>query len=121
MKTNQIPLFTNETMDGDLASNAIALPDVYGFAIQAVYDDTPIGTFKLQGSNDPFKYVVPNTVQVPTNWTDITDSSFTVSSAGSYMWNMNGSFFTFVRLVYTDASSGTSTAKLSATITIKGV
>jgi len=121
MKTNQIPIVTNAVMNTTINSTPVAIPDIYGYAIQAVYTGTPNGTLKLQASADPFKYVTPNTPQTPTNWVDIADSSFTITSAGTYMWNYNGSFYTFVRLVYTDASGGTSTAVLNANITIKGV
>lgn len=114
-------LFTSTVMNANLTSEAIPLPNIYGFAIQAVFTGTPTGTFKLQASSDPFKYANAAQPQVPTNWTDIADSSAPVSAAGNYMWNFNGCFFEFVRLVYTDGSSGASTAVLNATINLKGV
>lgn len=120
MKANNIPLMTNVLMNTSLATAATALQDIYGYTVQAVWTGTPTGTFKLQASNDPFKYVTPNVTQVPTHWTDIADSSITITAAGDYMWNVIGAFYPFVRLVYTDTSGGTSTARLNVIINIKG-
>jgi hypothetical protein len=117
---NQI-IISNQTMNTTINSPAIPLPNIYGFAIQAVYTGVPTGTLKLQASVDAFKYANDAQPQVPVNWVDIADSAFPVSSAGIYTWNYNGAFYTFVRLVYTDASGGASTAKLTATINLKGV
>jgi len=120
MKYNNRTLFSGVTMNTNLASTAEAIPDIYGYCIQAVFTGTPTGTFKLQASNDAFKQVTPSTPQVPVNWTDIANSSVDVTAAGDYTWNVIGAFYPFVRLVYTDTSGGTSTAVLTATINIKG-
>ncbi len=94
---------------------------MFGFAIQIVFTGTPNGTFKLQASCDP----VPNARETvgangvvtfsPTNWTDVTNSSFTVVSSGSVFWNYDETVnWTYVRVVYTDASSGSSTAVITS-------
>lgn len=121
MRTANKALFTNTVMNTNLNSVAIPLPDIYGYSIQASYTGTPTGTFKLQASSDAFKYVNDAQPQVPVHWTDIANSSIAISASGDYMWNVTGSFYNFVRLVYTDASGGTSTAVLNATINNKGV
>lgn len=120
MRVFNDPLLTNAVMNTTLTSLGIPLMNTYGYAIQAVYTGTPTGTFKLQASVDPVKDGPPNTPQ-PTNWDDITDSSFTVSSAGVYIWNVTDAMYTWVRLVYTDSSGGTSTAIVNARINSKGV
>lgn len=120
MRISNSPLITNLVMNTTLNSPAIQLTNIYGFAVQAVYSGTPTGTLKLQASNDAFLPVNDNQPQVPVNWTDIANSSVAISSSGVYIWNFNGSFYTFVRLVYTDSSGGASTAILNANINIKG-
>lgn len=121
MKPFQKALLTNIVLSANRASDAVLVIDLYGYCIQAVITGTPTGTLKLQASCDPFKYAQSTQPQVPTNWTDIADTSVAVSAAGSTMWNINGAFYTFVRLVYTDGSSGSSTAVITANMTAKGV
>lgn len=120
MQTGNKVFLTNVLMNTNITSEALPLPNIYGFAIQAVYTGTPGGTLKLQASVDAFKYASDVNPQVPVNWVDIADSSFIIDSAGIYVWNFTGSFYTFVRLVYTDSSGGTSTARLTATLNVKG-
>jgi allantoicase len=120
MRVSNSDLMIDVVLDATRVSDAIPLPNIYGFAIQAVVTGTPNGTFKLQASVDAFKYANDNQPQVPTNWTDIADSAFTFTSAGSFVWNFTGCFYTFVRLVYTDASGGSSTATVNAVINVKG-
>lgn len=105
-----------------IVSNPIPLDQIYGFAIQAIWTGSPTGAIKLQASCDsPGRETAqsnggPDTV---TNWTDVTNSSYSISgSAGNYMWNFNGSFYRYIRVSYTN-SSGTGT--LTAQITPKGV
>lgn len=113
-------IITNVVMNANRVSAAIPVVNIYGYAIQATYTGTPTGTFKLQASADKFDYANPTQPPVPTHWTDISGSSQAVSAAGDFMWNVTGCFYTYVRLVYTDGSSGASTAVLNARINIKG-
>lgn len=84
----------------------------FGFAIQVVFTGTPTGSFKLQASCDPAYsgQTGGNTAGVPVHWTDIANTSFSVSAAGNLMWNVSDAMYNWVRVQYTDASSGTSTA-----------
>ncbi len=123
MKCNTITLLSGSSMTGTTTVNSapIELDQIYGYAIQAAWTGTPNGTIKLQGSCDaPARQTQtsnggPDSVTV---WTDIADSSQNISgSAGNYMWNVNGAFYRFVRLTYTNSSS---TGTLSANIVLKG-
>lgn len=89
--------------------------DVYYFdtiSIQAVFSGTPVGTFKLQISNDAV-----NAAASVTNWSDYTGSSTSISAAGDYVWNLSSAGYRWVRVVYTKIS-GTGTA--NAYLTAKG-
>lgn len=107
------------TMNTTINSTAMQTVDLYGYAIQAVWTGTPTGTFKLQASNDPVTTQWPTAQTQPTNWTDITNSSQAVSAAGNFMWNATDVMYNWVRVVYTDGSSGASTASLT-TLTFNG-
>jgi hypothetical protein len=115
-------------MNATLESKPVQLENAVDFAIQVVFTGTPTGSFKLQCSCDPVPAPAlafgPNgSPQLsPAHWTDIAGSSATVSAAGDITWNYQDCGFTYVRVVYTDGSSGASTALItSATATTKGV
>lgn len=129
MKTYNTPniIPVNAVMNATINSLAMQLENMYGFAIQIFFTGTPTGSFKLQSSCDavPRQSLVFNAngvvVYNPTNWTDIDDSTFSVSAAGDVEWNFTGSQFNFVRVVYTDSSSEASTAIItSSTFNGKG-
>ena len=114
------PIITNAVMNHTISSAAIPIVNSFGYTVQAVYTGTPTGSLKLQGSNDKFEYVNAAQPQVPTNWNDIKNSSFSITSAGICTWNVQGPFYNYVRLVFTDGSGGLSTAVLNATFNAKG-
>jgi len=91
------------------------LKNAIGYAIQLIVTGTLTGAVKLQGSVDP---VTGQSNQIPTNWTDVQDSSQSVTGAGTVVWNVEDVFYNWVRVVYT-ASSGSGT--IAGTINTKGV
>ena len=124
MKSNTIQIITNGAMTGTAVINSTPVPldQIFGYAVQAIWTGTPNGTLKLQASCD----APLNTTQTSnggpdavTNWTDIADSSDMISgSAGSYMWNVDGAYYRYVRVVYVNTSS---TGVLNVQITVKGI
>lgn len=123
MKSNTIQMLNGAVMTGTtvITSNPFPLDQIYGFAIQAYWTGSPIGSFKLQASSDaPGKTTQTSNggPDIVTNWTDIDNSTTAAAgSPGNYMWNFNGCFFRYVRLVYTNASG---VGSLSAEICEKG-
>jgi len=115
-KPNIIP--ANTVMNTAINSQAMQLQNMLGYAIQIFFTGTPTGVFKLQSSCDnPASYTAGGQIQpqfAPTNWTDIANSSFTVVAAGNVEWNTTWDMGSFVRVVYTDDSSGTSTAIITS-------
>lgn len=112
----------NAVMNANINSPAVPLVNIFGYAIQAVYTGTPNGVLKLQASADSFPYAqVSPQPPTPQNWTDITGTSQTISSSGIFMWNIDGAYYNYVRLVFTDSSGGTSTAVLNVTVNCKGI
>jgi|SRR5271166_1820208 len=110
----------NAVMNATINSAPIPANQLYGYSVQAVYTGTPTGTLKLQASDDPFTGNIQTSIP-PTNWVDIANSSFAISSAGAYMWNVSEVMYNWARLVYTDSSGGTSTAVLNVTVNGKGI
>lgn len=119
---NKGDIFTAGTILNDNRNSlAMQLENMFGFAIQVVFTGTPTGTFKLQASCDPVpaqrERVGANGVITftPTNWTDVEDSDFTVTAAGSVFWNYSETVnWTYVRAVYTDGSGHASTAVITS-------
>jgi len=107
-------------MTSNITSNAIWLGHIANAAIQLIFTGTPNGTFKLQASCDaPKKGNEGNTI--PTNWTDVIDSSQSVTAAGDHIYELQNIGYTFVRLIWTDTSSGSPSTLDSARYMVKGV
>jgi hypothetical protein len=122
MRNYNFPLATNAPMNTAFTSDAMELFNAIGYSIQAEFTGSVItGTFVLQGSDDPIAPVTTNSTQLtPTNWTPILNSNYSVSGAGSYVWNVSDVMYNYVRLVYADGSGGTSTGILNARINVRG-
>jgi len=102
----------------------VELKSIVLYCIAAVITGTPTGTIKLQACNDPDTnntIPVPNNTANPTNWVDITGSSFVVTTAGETMWNVRDPGYNYVRVAYVDASGGASTATMTVVFNGKGV
>jgi hypothetical protein len=107
---NIIPAST--VMNATINSTPMCLLDSYSFSIQVVYTGTPTGIFTLQSSNDPAAYsqALQQKVGLPTNWSTVSNSSFSVSAAGDCFYDYQFPGFNWIRLHYVDSSSGSSTA-----------
>jgi hypothetical protein len=86
-----------------LNSQPLLLAHAIGYAIQYVITGSPVGSIKLQGSNDPVPDAI-YTAPVPANWTDISGTTTAISAAGDGVFNANGVYYNWVRLVYTKTS-----------------
>lgn len=138
MRFAQTQIITNGNMaSASVTSIGIDMNQQVVASISAAFTGSPVGTFKLQISND----IVPvaggslNTngggnygaagIPVGTdpaanvvNWSDYTGSSQSISAAGNFTWNLLDMGYRWIRLVYTK-TSGTGT--VNAYITSKGV
>jgi len=126
MKVQNTQMFpTAHALNASFNGTAFQLNQVYGFCVQATVTGTPTGSFFLQACNDAdsgaANPMASNPLANPTNWSTIANSTEAVSAAGVLTWNFNGSFYNYVRLCYTDGSSGSSTATVKATLNTKGV
>ena len=109
------------SLGADYASSPIYLAYVGDYAIQLVFTGSPVGTFKLQASNDAATEIEGNSilsVNPLANWTDITGSDQAIAAAGNHMWNVSDTGYSFVRVVYTRTSGSGSLT--SARLYLKG-
>jgi hypothetical protein len=115
---NIIPAST--VMSTTLNSVACQVYGSFAFSIQIFFTGTPTGSFKLQMSDYPAYTGVPNSggsglnVSPTTQWTDIANSTFTVTAAGNVAWDYSWAGFNWVRVVYSDTSGGSSTAIITS-------
>jgi hypothetical protein len=119
MRIANTSLIASGNMTTALVSSAVELDHIYGLAVQAVYTGTPSGILKLQASCDvPAAYATAGTV--PTNWTDITGASVSISAAGTALINLDGQHYNWVRLVFTPTLPGSNAGTLNARLNLKG-
>lgn len=100
-------------------SMAMQVYNGYNFSIQVFFTGTPTGTFFLEASADPAFSGIPNE---PRNWSTVANSSFAVIAAGNCFWDYAYPGFNWIRVSYTDSSSGASTAIVTvSTANVKGI
>lgn len=112
MKVANEKVIVNADASADFESKPILIDQIYGFGFQAIFTGSPSGVLKIQASNDDV-YMSDLVV----NWTDVADSSATLAAAGDVMYNFNGAFYKWIKLVYI-ASSGSGIC--NATFLAKG-
>lgn len=126
MRTFNRSVVSAAALNANYNSPYIQLRNVYTYSIAAIVTGTPTGTIKLQASNDPeTNDTQTNSTGVPpaigpSNWADIANSTFTLSTSGETLWNVSFVGYNYVRVVYTDNSSGTSTATMAIIFNGKG-
>lgn len=93
-----------EDVSSDFTSEGVPVAETVTFCVHASFTGSPVGSIKLQASNDPDLL----------GWGDITDSIQAISAAGSYILNYDSPGFSHVRLVYTFTSgTGVLNAKIN--------
>lgn len=110
---------TAVVLNANRNSPAVPLKSIFMYSIAFNVTGTPTGTVKLQASNDPeTNDTIP--LPAPANWVDIANSSFSLTASGETMWNVQYVAYNYVRVVYTDSSSGASTATVNIIFNGKG-
>jgi hypothetical protein len=113
---------SSTSMAGSITSEPLWLGHIANYNLQMVFTGAPVGSFKLQISNDEGCIVGP-TEQTRdfkvTNWTDMANSATAISAAGNFSYEVQNAGHLWVRLVYTP-TSGTGTIT-SARFNVKGV
>lgn len=98
-------------MAADITSDPIWLQNIVNYNIQLVFTGVPVGSFKLQISNDlgnPEAVLQDNRDFQIVNWTDMADSNQAISAAGNHSYEVQNAGHRWVRLIWT-FTSGTGT------------
>ena len=109
MRVFDYKLLTNGDMSGNINSPAQQLVQMQIASIQATFSGSPVGSLKLQITNDdPHIVGAANVI-----WSDYSGSTTAVSGSGNFLWNLLSNGYNFVRVVYT-FSSGTGSLNITA-------
>lgn len=117
MRAANNSIFTNADMSQAVITSApIQLFNCFGYAVQLVFTGSPVGTFTVKVSCDPFP-ANQSGVASPSHFTLLADSDLLVSGAGDLMYNVNECNYNWFQVIYTK-TSGTGT--LNGTFNLKG-
>jgi hypothetical protein len=105
MKTGNGQIGSTGDLSASYNSDAIDLKDATMFSLQAVLTGSPVGTIKLQVTNEP----------TPSNWKDVNGSSVSITAATNVVWDKSRAPYRWVRIAYT-RSSGTGSINIYATM-----
>jgi hypothetical protein len=83
----------------DQTTGAINAENLFQISAQVVTTGTSTGALKMQFSNDIVNPSVPETA--PTNWTDVTSATVTVSAAGAVGIMKTDLCYQWIRFVWT--------------------
>lgn len=103
---NVIPLQTAATV----TSAAVDSLNLFQISAQIAATGAGAGTLQLQASNDDSEAAD----FVPTNWSNIPNTSVTVSGAGAYLIPNTEICYQWIRAVYTNSGTGTISVVLKA-------
>lgn len=109
-------------MASSITSDPIFLGHIVNYSVQIFFSGAPVGSFKLQLSNDKGYEASSdedNRDHGITHWTDITSSNQAILAAGDHSYNVVNAGYRWVRLVWTP-TSGSGTIN-SAHFNVKGV
>lgn len=113
-----ILLSAGNMASASLNSLGLNLDQTSLYSIQAVFTGSPVGVLKLQISNDDVAIAAgTNSAANVTHWTDYTGSSYSLSAAGDFAWNVWPAGYRWIRAVYTKTSG---TGSLTITYSGKG-
>lgn len=113
----EIDIIEFNAIDGSASSSSSAMDssNVIKITTQAIMTGTSQGTVKIQASND-----VASTIQanggVPLNWTDLANSTVTLTSATSVILTPLDVCHGHLRLVYTPTAAGAQTVTTVADV-----
>lgn len=117
MRERNFKIFTNGDMSESIASAAICIRKVQGWAAQAVFTGAPVGTLAFSVSCDP-SFNPDGSAYTPTIFTVYGSSEKSVTTAGSEMWNVNLANYNWIKFNYTYISG---TGVLNGRMNIKGI
>jgi hypothetical protein len=80
-------------------SSAIDIGRTTEFSAMATFTGNPVGTIKMQISDD-----IVNSGSLVTNWVDYSTTIQSITTNGNFGWNLSGVNYRWLRFVYTKTS-----------------
>lgn len=118
---NQALELDGTDMQATITSEPLYLGSIINCSFQIVYTGTPNGNFKLQASNDIVDSIKDVSSSDIVNWTDITGTTVNITSAGSHLYELEAIGYQWIRVVWTDSSSGDPSTITVANYFVKGL
>lgn len=119
MRTKNENLTTSSVdLTSNITSDPLWLAHIVNYSVQFTITGTPNGTLKLQGSND-FGGKDSSSASI-TNWADLSIEQ-SITASGSYILQDKNCGYKWVRLVWTDSSSGGGSEISSVRFNVKGI
>lgn len=98
-------LISAQSMAASFNSDPVDVRNLIVGSIQIVFTGAPVGSVKLQSSNDAIQFLdQPGIQPAATNWTDVDSSTLAISAAGTIMYNLTSIGYDQLRVVYTRTS-----------------
>ncbi len=95
-----------DNMNANLTSTVICLDGIQELSLHGFWTGTPVGTLKVQISNDPVPTTGINPGANVVNWTDLSGTSQDAGgAAGDFNWGLNFCRYGWLQLIYTAGSS----------------
>ena len=107
-------LTSTDLSTASITTSAYNLSQTTGFSMSVGITGSPVGVFKLQGSNNPGNAAAATAG----NWDDIPGASYSTTTTDHWTWNISDVFYKYVRLLWTKTSGTGSITELQ--ITAKG-
>lgn len=88
-------------------SDPILLTSVVNYSIQLFFSGSPVGSLKLQTSNDEGNITAASQAERSvgvTHWTDYFGSTQAIAAAGDHVWTVQNVGYKWVKIVWTHTS-----------------
>lgn len=111
MRVYPTVIFSNgDLSQATLTSEVCDLNHMYGYALQCTFTGNAVGSVIVQGSCDPTDFNLTSRI---VNWSTVV--TLALGAPGSILYNVDASFYRWVRILYQRTSgSGSITANLNA-------
>jgi hypothetical protein len=122
MKIHNNNLKLNGTdMTSNIISDPIYVGNIINYSIQLVYTGSPNGSFSIQVSNDIVDSIKDVKASDIVNWTTLSSTSTNITSSGDMIYEIPDITYQWIRLVWTDSSSGDPSTLTNAVYFTKGI
>ncbi len=110
VNNNIIPIQSAATVTSAIMDSR----NLFYMSAQIAATGSAAGTLKIQVSNDEKPVLANDTAWQPTNWSDLSGASVSVSGAGAFLIPKTDLCYQYIRAVYTNSGTGTISVVIKA-------